>query len=146
MMWVAASAAFIWLGVTIAAKYKAATSNTAALIEMLRKHAQNNLGVAPDTESLVYLAQHPFLSSKVREMILAAGGALGDELEQYAANCDTLFNYVKDREFQRRYPCAHAVFQYAVYLCDGPWGQKPDGMFHRRTRCDHPKDRLYHAK
>jgi len=48
--------------------------------------------------------------------------------------CDRLLHYVRDESFRANYPCAGALIQYAIYLCD----KSPE----QRYGCKHPKDEL----
>ena len=59
------------------------------------------------------------------------GGPVSEESED---SCERLVRYVRDESFRRRFPCAGALMQYAVYLCD----RSPE----QRFDCRHPKDEL----
>jgi hypothetical protein len=110
-----------------------ARANTLLLIDSVVQNSLSNLGYKPDAPSLAFLAGHPFLSSKIWKM-LGEGGAIsrvgGITSEETTASCEKLLPYVQDMAFRERYPCAGALMQYAVYLCD----QSPIQF------CQHPKD------
>ncbi len=107
------------------------------LIESLLKNAEANLGYPPDPASVVFLAGHKTLSAKLWGMVSAGGAAIsgGYGVPRYGQDCTQLLNrYVRNDAFRRDYPCAHAVIQYAVYLCDGSLTSE--------SRCGHPRNEL----
>src|SRR5947207_15474762 len=111
-----------------------ATAEAALLIDSVVQTSLKNLGYKPDGASLVFLARHPFLASRIWRMLgdggaanFIAAGTISEESEE---SCERLLRYVRDESFKRRFPAAGAWMQYAVYLCD------------RRSRCSHPKDEL----
>ncbi len=63
------------------------------------------------------------------------GGPVSEESEE---SCARLLRYVRDKSFRARCPCAGALMQYAVYLCD----RSPE----QRFGCRHPKDELFPDK
>jgi len=70
--------------------------------------------------------------------MLGEGGAVsmtGERLDDTIEySCDRLVRYVRDKSFRTNYPCAGALIQYAIYLCD----QSPEQSY----GCRHPKDEL----
>lgn len=106
--------------------------DTEGLIATLLQNAEANLGVKPDAASMVYLSKHPGLSSKIWEMLGERGASLSGYVPQFWEDCLRLLALVKDPQFQKRCPCAHAVIQYTVYLCSSD--------LNGQTMCEHPKD------
>lgn len=113
---------------------KHARADATLLIESVVQNSLSNLGYRPDAPSLAFLATHPFLSSTIWKM-LGEGGAVsqvgGMISEDTGAACDKLLPYVRNAEFRSRYPCAGALMQYAIYLCD----QSPRETY----GCRHPQ-------
>lgn len=131
---IAASIVAAIIALQVFRKWRQAKAGTIELIDSMMTNAEENLGYPPDAASMTYLANHPFLSAKVWEMLGAGGGSLSGYLPEYQADCDRLMQYVRDDSFRKHYPCAHAIFQYAVYLCDA--------TLNRDSRCRHPKDEI----
>jgi|GEM_PF-6648189 len=114
---------------------KVARADAELLIDSVVKNSLQNLGYKPDAASLTFLARHPFLSARIWKMLGeggAASGVGGVISEENTAACDRLVHYVYDKKFRERYPCAGALIQYAIYLCDLSPNQEHG--------CRHPKD------
>ena len=113
------------------------SAEAALLIDSVVQNSLENLGYKPDGASLAFLARHPFLAGRIWRM-LGDGGAVnmvgGPVSEESEESCERLVRYVRDESFRKRFPCAGALMQYAVYLCDRPPEQ--------RFGCRHPKDEL----
>jgi hypothetical protein len=118
--------------------WRSARSDAVLLIDSILKNSLQNLGYKPDAASLMFLATHPFLSAKIWK-VLGDGGATGrigsPVSEDTELSCDQLLRYVNDRSFRNDYPCAGALIQYAIYICD----RSPELQ---RYGCRHPKDEL----
>jgi hypothetical protein len=116
---------------------QSARADATRLIDSVVKNSLNNLGYEPDAASLMFSATHPFLSARIWRMldedgaVLTVGGPVDDDI---TLSCDRLLRYVRDKSFRERYPCAGALIQYAIYLCD----RSPE----QRYGCLHPKDQL----
>jgi hypothetical protein len=116
---------------------RSARADATRLIDSVVKNSLNNLGYEPDAASLMFLATHPFLSARIWRMLGEGGAAsaVGNAVdEDITLSCDRLLRYVRDKSFRERYPCAGALIQYAIYLCDR-WPEQ-------RYGCLHPKDQL----
>ncbi len=111
-----------------------AKTDTVKLIASLMKNAQENLGHVPDAASVVYLANHPFLSKKIWEMLGAGGVSFSGYMPEYETDCSQLMQLIQDNDFQKKYPSAHALIQYTIYLCDTTLIRGP--------RLGHPKDEV----
>ncbi len=106
--------------------------DTESLIAAMMQNAESNLGVKPDSASLIYLSKHPGLSAKIWEMLSEGGASWAGYLPQYHQDCLRLHHIVRDTAFKEQYPCAHAIIQYTVYLCSSDLSGK--------KMCNHPKD------
>lgn len=116
---------------------KSARAEAELLIDSVVKNSLQNLGYKPDAASLTFLARHPFLSARIWRMLGEGGAASsvgGGISEENSTACDRLVHYVHDKKFRARYPCAGALIQYAIYLCDLSPNQGHG--------CMHPKDEL----
>lgn len=117
--------------------WRKAKMDTDALIDSILKNSAENLGYAPDAKSVAFLARHPILSAKIWKMMSEGGASWGSwsiELQKYQDDCGSLLGYIQNQRFRQEYPCACAVMQYTVYLCDN--------TLTRNSRCKHPKDEL----
>ena len=115
-------------------EWKSAKEDTVKLIETVLNNAEDKLGYPPDAESIMFLANHPFLSAKVWEVLGAFGkSAFSSGAPGYRKECNKLLKYIRDDRFRRKHPCATALFQYTVYLCDPGPGN---------SRCKHPKEEM----
>ena len=122
-----------------AVKLRRARQDTASLLHSLSTNAESNLGVALDVASIEYFIRRPFLAARIWDMLSSAGGPYGIPAitgdSPYASLCnDLLARHIRNDQFKSRYPCAHALIQYAVYLCDV--------TVHRDARCPHPNPRV----
>lgn len=134
---------WLWLLLTVPIgwwvfkKWRNESAETALLIDSVVQNSLENLGYRPDAASLIFLARHPFLAGRIWRM-LGDGGAMnmvgGSVSEESEESCERLIRYVRDESFRKRFPCAGALMQYAVYLCD----RSPE----QRFGCHHPKDEL----
>jgi len=140
---------WLWLFLTIPIgwwvfkRWREASAEAALLIDSVVRNSLENLGYKPDEASLVFLARHPFLAARIWRMlgdggaansllsVVFGGGRLSEETEE---SCERLLRFVRDKSFRARCPCAGALMQYAVYLCD----RSPEN----RLGCVHPKDEL----
>ena len=125
------------LGLYFRKCWRQAQADALLLIESVMKNSKTNLGYEPDAASLSFLAKHPFLCAKLWRM-LGEGGANsmagGSTSEECQNACDELVKYVRNDEFRARCPCAAALIQYAIYLCDNT----PT----KEYGCEHPKDEM----
>lgn len=102
------------------------------MINSFKLNAVENLGYNPDSASIEFLNKNPDLSALLWEMLGDAGAnvSLGIQDTNWAKQCDYIYNtFVQDENFKKSKPGAHALFRYAVYLCDPP---------NRNKRCTHP--------
>jgi hypothetical protein len=114
-----------------------ARSDARMLIESVVKNSEANLGYKPDAASLVFLATHPFLSARIWGMLCKGGASAlcgGPVDEACDLACNRLLPHVRDATFRAQCPCAAALMQYAIYLCDCTDTQ--------RYGWAHPKDEL----
>jgi hypothetical protein len=134
---------WLWLLLMIPAGYlllkmwRSQTAEATLLIDSVLQNSLENLGYEPDAASLIFLSRHPFLAGRIWRMLGDGGGVNmvgGPVSEESEDSCERLLRYVRDRSFRERYPCAGALMQYAVYLCD----RSPE----QRFGCVHPKDEL----
>lgn len=134
---------WLWLLVIIPIGYwgftvwRSKCAEARLLIDSVVEHSLENLGYKPDGASLAFLATHPFLAARLWKMLGDGGGAAaagGSVTEESKNSCDIILPYVRNPTFRERCPCAGALMQYAIYLCD-----------HSREQhygCQHPKDEL----
>ena len=125
---------FLWLlvliplGVLFMKALRGAQRDTALLIDSVVKNSLENFGYPPDGASLAYLAQRPFLSARIWRALGEIGGCgifKTDYMLLSDANQllhDRLCSRISDGNFRRNYPCACALMQYVVYLCDASSG------------------------
>jgi hypothetical protein len=134
---------WLWLLLIIPAGYfflrmwRGQTAEAALLIDSVLHNSLENLGYEPDAASLMFLSRHPFLAGRIWRMLGDGGAAnmVGGPLsEESDDSCERLLRYVRNTSFRERNPCAGALMQYAVYLCD----RSPN----QRFGCAHPKDDL----
>ena len=127
----------LFVAITFVRSWRKAKADTDALIDSVLKNSTVNLGYTPDAPSVAFLARHPFLSSRIWKMLGEGGGSLSGCLPEFQSDCDSLLGHVRSPGFRRDYPCACALMQYTVYLCDN--------TLTRTARCKHPKDELLAA-
>ena len=123
-------------GVIFLREWRSAKKDTVKVIDTILENAEEKLGCTPDAKSLVYLANHPFLSAKVWRALGASGRSVfSSGAPGHGKACNELFAYVENERFSKKYPCATALFQYTVYLCDSDRRKGP--------RCKHPKEEMH---
>ena len=111
------------------------------LINSIVKNSLTNLGYEPDAESLTFFATHPFLSARLWKALGDGGatGMVGGQIsEDSQLSCGKFLRYVRDPEFRKMCPCAGAIMQYAVHICD----RSPEQLF----GCMHPREELEQRK
>lgn len=64
--------------VHVVRKWVKAKADTVKLIDSMMANAEQNLGHRPDAASMAYLANHPFLSAKIWEMLAPEVGHFRD--------------------------------------------------------------------
>lgn len=133
-LWFLVTIPIAWVAIKM---WRSASAEATLLIDTIVKNSRENLGYEPDGASLSFLARHPFLAGRIWRM-LGDGGAVnmvgGPLREESEESAERLLPYVRDKSFRQRFPCAGALMQYAVYLCD----RSPE----QRFGCRHPKDEL----
>lgn len=125
------------IGWSIFRAWRKACTEASLLIDSLVQNSLENLGYKPDGASLAFLARHPFLAGRIWRMLGNGGTAnmfRGPVSKESEESCERLVHFVRDESFRKRFPCAGALMQYAVYLCD----RSPE----QRFACCHPKDEL----
>lgn len=123
-------------GLIFLREWRSAKKDTVKVIDTLLENAEEELGCALDAKSLVYLTNHPFLSAKVWKALGAFGKSVfSSGAPGHGKTCQELLAYVENERFGKKYPCATALFQYTVYLCDSGRREGP--------RCKHPKEEIH---